>query len=446
MKKQTKRFAIKNWTVGLVVAGILLGIALYVKSLIQPSTIALIGNEKDVNSCTSNIASFITTGGCGNGFVARADYVCTESGKKGYEGGAGKCIDPMVAYEHAKQYCGQTCVVSTSIPRPSGSTYPSSTPVSTTYPTPKPSSTPTPPPTLDPSALAPTCKLITYKRPGWLDGWSDDQIMDVSNNASVAVGEQLAYAVEISNPNKYQIGGALKLYSTNLNGDKEPLKVRSWGGECQLDNQMKTINCFNPKVEIAAKSTYRPLSMNVVYEIEPTKMVTTGILIKGSFGAVDFSCVPATTIQITQPPIAPGCREVSSPCLKGLVGGSCPSKVVCNSPTPTPSPTPSARACSNEAGSCMTKNNTCLTYTDGCAKADFCEAPFKSCAPTTTASPLPYGCRREQVQCFRAPCPPSTVVCTNPTATGRPTQLPPGNGCFRLFGRYACWWPFNGRR
>jgi hypothetical protein len=134
----------KLWLAVLLGAVVVAGI-LFVKSRMQASTIALIAEQgTPAGSCTSNVASFTTTGACGNGLVVRADYECSVEGKKGYEGGDGKsCIDPSVAYQHAKQFCGQTCVATTSVPRPS------------TTPTAIPTSLPTPkPPSPVPSAVA----------------------------------------------------------------------------------------------------------------------------------------------------------------------------------------------------------------------------------------------------------------------------------------------------
>ena len=89
----------------------------------ESSAIAMIVESN--NSCVTNVTSFTTSGQCGEGKVQRAEYVCLEPGKTGYE----DCIDPFVAFEHAKSYCGQTCTpISTERPRQSCIPSPSCSP------------------------------------------------------------------------------------------------------------------------------------------------------------------------------------------------------------------------------------------------------------------------------------------------------------------------------
>ncbi len=105
IKKSTNKFVIF-----LVIAALIAGGIWFLKSRMQTAQVALIDNGGvSAAVCTSNIASFTTSGSCGAEMVERVDYVCTTEGKKGYEGGNGNCVNAITAYEHAKTFCGQTC-------------------------------------------------------------------------------------------------------------------------------------------------------------------------------------------------------------------------------------------------------------------------------------------------------------------------------------------------
>jgi hypothetical protein len=80
-------------------------------------------------------------------------------------------------------------------------------------------------------------------------------------------------------------------------------------------------------------------------------------------------------------------------------------------------------------------------------------SPSAASSPTTTAipvptattkatpSPIPSGCRMEQVKCIKAPCNP-VMVCTTPTPTAvpkpSPIVTPTKNRCFKLWNRTIC--------
>lgn len=108
MKKSLKKPTSK---IGLFILAtvVIIGAIFYFKSRMQTAQVALIDSGVSAPSCTSNIASFTSTGSCGGEMVERVDYVCTTDGKKGYEGGTGNCVSAITAYEHAKTFCGQTC-------------------------------------------------------------------------------------------------------------------------------------------------------------------------------------------------------------------------------------------------------------------------------------------------------------------------------------------------
>jgi hypothetical protein len=284
-----------------------------------------------------------------------------------------------------------------------------------------------------------------------MDGWSESQVINPSG-ATINPGEQLAYSVELTNSNKYSVGGPLKLSTTNLNGENEPVNVKSWGGLCKLSIGGKTLACYEEKFQIDAASTKALPSMTIVLEmLSPTQtgIGNTGIKFSGTLGSTSFNCEPTTylTINTPAPTARPGCTMEKSFCAKSLIGGECSSVEVCPrstpkpTPTPTPSPTPTPRACATEKGTCMTKTGTCLTYTDSCAKTDLCADPFKICKAPVTTKPLPVGCRLEQPKCVKAPCEP-IMTCVSASATPTPTpiavKLPPVKSCFRFFGRYLC--------
>lgn len=108
-----------------------------------------------LETCISNIATYTATDSCGEGWVKRVDYTCTTDNKKGYEGGSSSdCIDPIVAYNHAQIFCGQTCTT----PPPPRSPFPTPTPTpSTKSPKPTATTTPTPIPSPKPyETISPT--------------------------------------------------------------------------------------------------------------------------------------------------------------------------------------------------------------------------------------------------------------------------------------------------
>jgi|GEM_PF-6663994 len=308
-----------------------------IRSQIRSPKIAQIdGGPVLVNQCVSNISSFVASGACGNGKVERVDYVCYSPDKKGYEGDPKNCVDLQVAYQHASQFCGVSCI----------------TPPAT--PTPTPTSSPALPSPSAPIVNQITCNLKTYKRPFNMDGWNENQLINPSG-ASINPGEQLAYAVELINPNKSSIVGSLKLNTINQNGENEPVKVRSLGGLCQLSTGGRTMSCYEEKFQIDGSSVKGLPSMTIVLEVlspSITGVSKTGVTFAGTLANVPFKCQPATSIAINS--------STAIPIL-----------------TPTPTSTP--KICSNEVGSCATTTGTCLAYTDSCAKADFCGTPFKTC-------------------------------------------------------------------
>ena len=109
MKKPIKKSS-KKFLILLAIIALIGGAVWYFKSQMQSAQVALIDNGGvSAAVCTSNIASFTTTGSCGGEMVERVDYTCTTDGKKGYEGGNGNCVSAITAYDHAKTFCGQTC-------------------------------------------------------------------------------------------------------------------------------------------------------------------------------------------------------------------------------------------------------------------------------------------------------------------------------------------------
>lgn len=138
-KKLKPKQISRNWLIGVILIGLtLIGILVY-RQLLNPSTIALVGEEETgpVKVCTSNIASFTTQGSCSNGNVQRVTYACKYDDKKGFEGNLGSCIDPQLAFQHAQTFCGQTCVEART-PMPSETSTPLSSPKSSPsiYPSP----------------------------------------------------------------------------------------------------------------------------------------------------------------------------------------------------------------------------------------------------------------------------------------------------------------------
>ena len=171
------------------------------------------------------------------------------------------------------------------------------------------SASPTPPPTADPSAIPVSCRLKTYLLPLGMDGWGEQYLINPSTT-TIIPGQKLGYVVELYNFNSYAVSGPLRLFSTNLNGDNEPVVVDTWRGSCQLDTTKKTIACYNSYITIAANSNNMTpsftlsgmaLMLKVLSPIDTGK-ANTGIGFSGYIGESPFNCTPYTNIAISPVP------------------------------------------------------------------------------------------------------------------------------------------------
>lgn len=355
------------------------------RSLLAANQVALITGDPFPGKCTSKLSTFDAKVACSDSGFKEYTFTCKD-GTKPALNTEGACLSFEEAYNRASAICGTECIAYTAKPRPScvplptcpegrachqmlpklpeGQVYcpsasraPIQSPSAPFSPKPSPSLRPSPSPRVEGRPI--TCKLVTYKKAGDMDGWSNDQIIDPAN-ASVKIGEQLAYAIELNNSNNFPVSGQLKLWNTSLNGSSEPVHVRSWGGLCELDNTTKTVQCTKDAVTISANSTkVSPAdvlpSMTVSYQalVPKDPVLSTGTFFQGSIGGQQFDCSPATSVRIVRedepaitptPSPKPGCYWQEPRFCIQMLGYKCRQQMVCPTPAPTATarPTPTA--------------------------------------------------------------------------------------------------------
>lgn len=348
MKKHKKVNNKPKLIVVVVVSLLFLGVLFLLRrSMVSPQVAEIASDQRPPANCISQVESISFGKECSEGNFLNSKYTCKNGQVAERNATVGTCQSYASIMSEALRNCGTTCggvVVelppdqySTPVPTSVSSPRPSASP------TPNPSIQVTPPPTSDPNAKPITCKLVTQKIPRGMSGWSPSQIIDTSS-ASILPGEKLGYAVELTNPNNYQVAGTLKLSTVNMAGADEPVKVDSYGGLCKLDATSKTMVCESSSVTIAANSNLvKPESvlpsMTIVMEANDsiTEGTFTGIMFSGSIGDTRFNCEPATSIKIE-----PNCKTTKPFCLSMLIGRSCPTITTCPNPTPTPTPTPTS--------------------------------------------------------------------------------------------------------
>lgn len=309
------------------------------KALVRPADIALVAEPTP--TCTSGISSFSTTGSCGAKglFVERVDYTCQEPGRVGYEGGSGSCIDPLVAFEHARAFCGESCVAPTesvsprpscvplpipcptgaqckpSVPLASGRVYcpqtttgprPSTTPMPSTPPTPTPPSTP--PPTSDPSPLV-SCETEVYRLPAKLDlsQINSDTLAKYkinTRNIQAKVGERYAFNTRLTNIKKYPLESgnlSLSVWSSNALGSMEPYNILRTGSSC-ITSDSKTISCLEPSLNLNKRQSVRPNTFAIVDIARVKKTTKSEFKYAGIYSASTFDC-PTVKFQVLPDPI-----------------------------------------------------------------------------------------------------------------------------------------------
>ena len=353
----------KRYIYGALLALLIAG-TWFIKSLFVTPNIALVAETKP--ACVSNIASFSMTNSCAaDPYTFQSVETKCLDGRVLKEGDGKTCISQVEAYKRAQTFCGSKCTpTETSIPRPS--TTPPPAPTSTAVPYPSPSipsssTTPgTPPPTSDPSPLV-TCETETYRLPANINvsQITKDSLQQYLVNPAlvvVAPGEKIAFNLRLTNAKPYPlVGGMLNLraWTSVLNLPQEPFKLLSQSPGCTTQGDGKTIHCNQTQFELGVGQSAHP-NMFFVAEVTTTSSNAINIMYQGYHSYSPFSCAPVTV-------------KVSPPQ---------------NNPD----------LCAQEYGTCVTKTNACLTYSDSCAKADFCATPFKSCgtvSPTPKLTPTP---------------------------------------------------------
>lgn len=350
LKKPTSKIGILVLAVALVIGAIF-----YFKSQMQTAQVALIDSGVSAPSCTSNIASFTTTGSCGGEMVERVDYVCTTDGKKGYEGGTGSCVSAVTAYDHAKTFCGQTCTAPTpsNPPTPSDSSRP--TPQSSPKPpqvsaVPTTSSAPTPracsneagqcvsqggkclvyrdgcqkqdlcatpfkscgeetyyPPT---SSAAPvesspliSCTTEAYKLPSNQMNYRAGLALESLNykvpsgNIVVSGGETFVVNMLMTNSRNADIRSDVKgilVRTQNSLAGKAPYQVTSIGPTCTEDEKNRSFSCLLSNFLLKNKKETRPDTMGKITADRVGKPVTSTLSYTGVFNGQTFTCSPVT--------------------------------------------------------------------------------------------------------------------------------------------------------
>lgn len=382
MKKSTKKQSIKSKLLAFlaVLSLVGLGIFIYLRSIQQTSQIALIGGS----TCTSNLSTFQANKSCSADGFSQYTYSCKQNPSSMITTAPG-CVSFRTAYSQALAKCGQECSEQV-------------TPIASAV------------------QNEVSCRLLTYKRPGWLDGWSEDQLINPSG-ASVNPGEQIAYALEIVNSTPNTITDPLFVTSSTLNGEKEPVKVRSWGGLCELNQLTKAISCTEKGFSIAANTTKRLPSMTVVYEIvaPPAGVISTGVTFGMKLGNRDVKCLPpATYITINSSPApSASATAVPSPSVKpsctprpACLDAKVPCKIAdkpgmyCPTPAPTCVPYPSCRPGLKCAIPALGKGQTYCTSSP---------SPAPTCVPYPCQANAK--CKLPQLSDGRTYCPPVPTKC-----------------------------------
>lgn len=353
IKKSTNKFIIF-----LVIAAVIAGGIWFLKSRMQTAQVALIDNGGvSAAVCTSNIASFTTSGSCGAEMVERVDYVCTTEGKKGYEGGNGNCVNAITAYEHAKTFCGQTCVA----PTPTSTTIPSNSSRPTPQSSPKPpqvssvpnySAMPTsracsneagqcisqggkclvyrdgcqrqdlcavpfkscgddPRPTTIPNPSKPpvdnapliSCVTEAYKLPGnqmnYRAGLAEDSVnyKVPSGNISVVGGETFVVNMLMTNSRNADIRSDAKgvvIRTQNSLAGSAPYHVTGIGPTCTEDEKNRSFSCLLSNFFLRNRKDLRPDTMGKITADRVVKPVTSTLSYTGVFNGQTFTCSPVT--------------------------------------------------------------------------------------------------------------------------------------------------------
>lgn len=90
----------------LITALVLGGLLLYQSLLVTPK-IAEIGSES-AKACLTSVTTFSMQGICDKTKVKIVSFTCANGTGSGIDG-VEKCIDPIEAYNYAKEFCGKTC-------------------------------------------------------------------------------------------------------------------------------------------------------------------------------------------------------------------------------------------------------------------------------------------------------------------------------------------------
>ncbi len=103
--------------IALIITASILLISVMVKNLTSIPNIALINNSQS-DLCINTISNFSIQGLCDNNRVKIVSFSCSNGTSSGIDG-INNCIDPVQAFNYAKDFCGRECNNPASTPGPS---------------------------------------------------------------------------------------------------------------------------------------------------------------------------------------------------------------------------------------------------------------------------------------------------------------------------------------
>lgn len=359
MKKITKKPNIiitKKTKIIVLVAGLLLGLGMYLKSIMVAPKVAEVGNTA-VSSCQTNITSISFHDECAlQGTFKRSVYTCSD-GATAEKFTSLNCVSYEEILKEAQNNCGQTCIVASVRPTPTPTPVP--TPVYSTKPSVAPTPTPTPYPTSTPQqGMNFSCNVKVYQLQPGDNPSADPSIYATPNrlvNASqtrVTPGQHFALLIEETSNSTISVS-TVSASTENVSGSREPIKVTATTPYCKsTDSWGKYMGCTHPSTTFTA-NTPKTLKIGMTIQIQDNiyEMAKTSIRF-GLYNILSGSGYKSDCYVTLQ------AAEASKP-LPTLV----PSPSVVATPTPRPTKIPFAqcyRSCRSERKGMLGCLNRCL--------------------------------------------------------------------------------------
>lgn len=426
---------LKNkWVLTSIVALVVLGVTLFIRSLMVSPQVAEISGSSNLYGCTSNVATISLQQQCAFGSFKASSFKCRNS-----ELGMGTVYPTCKSYSEimaeAQRVCGQTCVY------PSSTPYPTRTPMSTPAPSgyPYPTRTPmsSPAPSVMPTPTPPTghtnisCNVKIYKLKSTDDLKANPKLYATSDRlvdpakTRIMPGESYALMVDATSDTSLSTA-TVSAVTSNVAGSEEPIKVVATTPYCSsTDSWGKYMSCTHPGVTYSPGVTNR-LDIGMTIQIQDNlyshaktsvRFGLYNILANGigyssecyaTLMAAETTSTPVPTAMPkptpTPTPVPPiGCYYEKSVCLTGIFGGECKLLLQCPTPTPTPAPPVASGVTSSTATPTMRPTPMPLPIApEGCFyQRRFCLGSFVggTCAPALYCPKPP---RQSYNQCVKA--------------------------------------------